>query len=104
MDRLDAVNLVPDTRIEIQVPQKQEYRLIGSIRKVKGLRLFAYNFSTGELKEAEMRHEVMMGYKSDPIKKNKVNLSPNCLYVQALNKKVAWRKIMKHIANTITKP
>lgn len=86
-------------KIEIQRKQQQEYKLLGSIRKVKGHILFEFNRETKELNPAKFQVEntIIIKDRNDLIggKKYKVVVNQNCFYIQALNKKNATKKLIK---------
>ncbi len=72
-------------------------KLIGRKRLVKGLTLFEVNTTTGEIKPAEVKN--WMYYEKDkPAKpKHSVVTNPKCIYIQALNKQNAAKKLLKLI-------
>ena len=74
---------------------QHEYALKGSIKHHKGHILFSYNYTTNELKRARVTQEVMVGIDSKAKHKRKTHQEKNCLYLQALNEKNAWKKINK---------
>jgi len=96
------MNIAPEIKTKSAIhqkkDQKQEYKLIGSLLLKRGLKLWSYNQTTGELKPAEIVRKVMIGYNGKEKKSNKVQFSPDCLYLQALNRKNAIKKINKYYA------
>ena len=90
--------------LELVAQQRKEYRLIGSQRHIPGLILFEYDTTTGELRQASVRREVEIGLNGAIGAKNRVDSKDLCLYVQAINKEVAMRKVMQLLRrNTIRK-
>ncbi len=76
------------TCIEKLEKEQQEYRLIGSQRRVPGHTLFSYNRVTGEIKPARITREVSMDVMSGaPIYRTRVTVEKDCYYDQALNVK-----------------
>ena len=82
---------------EINVKIDKELKFIGSVRKIRGHSIFSYNIETNEIKLADIDRKVLVGLDGDPIYKERVHLEKNCIYVQALNKKNAIKRIMKMI-------
>ena len=76
-------------------------KLIGRKRLVKGLTLFEVNTTTGEIKPAEVASRTDYGCKSEVFKrkmditKHSVVVNPKCIYIQALNKQNAAKKLLK---------
>ena len=90
--------------LELVAQQRKEYRLIGSQRHIPGLILFEYDTTTGELRQASVRREVEIGLNGAIGANNRVDSKDLCLYVQAINKEVAMRKVMQLLRrNTIRK-
>ena len=78
---------------ELVAEQRKEYRFIGSQRRIPGLILFQYDLTTGELRQAPMKKEIELTTDGRLNKNNKVEASALCLYVQAMNKENAMRKV-----------
>lgn len=78
---------------ELVDEQRKEYRFIGSQRRIPGLILFQYDLTTGELQQAPMKKEIELTVDGRLNKNNKVEAGALCLYVQALNKENALRKV-----------
>jgi len=84
------------TRVEQVAKKQKEYKLVGQRRKVPGHTLFEYNYKTKEIRKAMIKHEVIFDAKSGkPIHKNKAEVHEDCLYVQALNKDNAIKKLKR---------
>lgn len=91
-------------KIEIQAEQQQrkEIKLIGQLKKIAGLTLFEYNTTTKEVKPATYSK---VDYKLESLSEKpeemqvnyKVLIREECMYIQALNKKNALKKINKHL-------
>lgn len=78
---------------ELVAEQRKEYRFIGSQKRIPGLILFQYDLTTGELRQATMKTEIELTTDGRLNKNNKVAACDLCLYVQALNKENAMRKV-----------
>ena len=91
--------------IQIEAPWKQEYKLIGSIRMEKGVKLFALSTTSWELTEVITRDEVMMNMDGGIEKKRKAFHSAENIYIKAINRKNAERKaaiiIKQHIRQSL---
>jgi len=90
------------TKIEIPVPVELTYK--GSQRKIPGHQLFTWYPSTGEIKvtntkaESELVPKSVTGKTNQVITRHKVNQEAGAVYVQALNKENAAKKVLKIIA------
>ena len=73
--------------------QRKEYRFIGSEKRIRGLILFEYDLTTGELRQAPMKKEIELTADGRLNKNHKVEAGQYCLYVQAINQENAQRKI-----------
>lgn len=94
--KLDTIN--PQEKrdsLEVLKKQQKELTLVGSERKIKGLNLFEFNKATGEINHAEyiQNDTFTIGSAGE----SKVFVRPNCIYIQATNKKNALRKAMKQL-------
>ena len=102
-------SLLPDKdRIEFVklVQQQQKYKYIGSIKYRPNLTLWQFNIETGELKSAKVivKEQLIWVSKGNCTKKTRsVIYEDKCVYVQALNRKNAEKKILKSINNVIRK-
>ena len=96
-------NIQKDTiKIHAESEKKKEIKFLGSQRKIKGLKLWEFNLDTKELKEAEYKKErmVLPGLKALPNKKairRQVEIKENGIYIQALNRENALRKLRNRI-------
>lgn len=85
------------TRTEQLERQKQEQRYLGSTILRPGMRLYQFNYKTGECREIGTERRLEF----DPVSGNKVTRSvkvqydPDCVYLQALNERNAIRKLVK---------
>lgn len=88
---------VERTRTEQLERQKQEQRYLGSTILRPGMRLYQFNYKTGECREIGTERRLEF----DPVSGNKVTRSvkvqydPDCVYLQALNERNAVRKLVK---------
>lgn len=85
------------TRTEQLERQKQELRYLGSTIFRPGMRLYQFNYKTGECQEIGTGRRLEF----DPVIGNNVTRSvkvlydPDCVYLQALNERNAIRKLVK---------
>lgn len=88
-----------ENKVEIvaEQQQKKQIKLLGKQRKIRGLKLWEYNSSKNELKEAKFRRTNVviscLNYSYDRTETHKVIVNENCVYFQALNRKNAERKL-----------
>lgn len=88
--------LVEKTAIEQVAPKKQEYHLIGRQRRVAGHTLFEFNKITKDIRKAEIKSNAYTSFATGKvIVEQKVQVKPNCIYIQALNVINAKKKIKK---------
>ena len=89
--------IVPElSRVDMQElvdQQRKEYRLIGSQKHIPGLVLYEYDLTTGELRPADVKTTLSLTVDGKLDSSRKVNSKELCLYVQALNKENAMRKV-----------
>lgn len=86
---------IDDLRTEQVQKKKNEFHLVGEERRIKGHTLFCFNEVTKEIKVAPMNQECMLGLDGSVIYKNNVTVEKDCVYIQALNKKNAIKKLNK---------
>ncbi len=79
--------MICQTQVELLEQQRQEYKLIGSMRKVPGHTLFSFNVQTGEIKPVKLVREASIGLDGNPVFKEKITVEKDCYYEQALNLK-----------------
>jgi len=108
MTNLDAKESIKISDKTVQeAPQEKEKKFIGGMRKRKGLKLYAFNLASNTLEEAkpsetiteltEQRH-LIYGFKTGrqaTITQNKYKFDEDIIYIQALNKKNALKKVNK---------
>jgi hypothetical protein len=91
--------------IHIEAPWKQEFKLIGSIRMEKGVKLFALSTTSWELTEVVTKDEVMLTLDGEIETKKKAFHSAEYIYIKAINRKNAERKaariIRQHIKDSV---
>jgi len=76
---------------ELVAEQRRELQ-VGSMRRMPGLRLYEYDLTTGELREADVETEATLRLEGPVGRSGRVNAGELCLYVQALNEDNALRK------------
>lgn len=100
-------SLLPDKdKTEFVKQVQQEYKHIGSIKYRPGSTLWQFNTETGELKPAKVtvKEQLVWTSKGNCTKKTRsVIYEDKCVYVQALNRKNAEKKILRVINNIIRK-
>lgn len=100
-------NLLPDKdKIEFVKLVQQEYKYIGSIKYRPSLTLWQFNIETEELKSVKVtvKEQLVWASKGNCTKKTRsVIYEDKCVYVQALNRKNAEKKILRFINNVIRK-
>lgn len=89
--------------MELVDQQRQEYRLIGSQRRIPGLILWEYDLTTGELMKASMKKELQLGMDGTVGAKSRVDSKDLCLYIQALNEQNAMRKVKQMLRRKSTR-
>lgn len=86
------------TRTEQLERQKQEQRYLGSLLRLPGMRLYEFNYKTGECREVGTETKLELDVTSgQPVTRRsaKVQWNPDCVYLQALNHRNAIRKLVK---------
>jgi hypothetical protein len=95
--KLDTISpLTNSERLEMKKQQEKELTLVGTERKQKGLTLFEYDKATCKIEPAE--YETTDVFVLGMEAQSKVNVRPNCIYIQAMNKKNALKKVRKILA------
>lgn len=84
-----------EVRIEQSVRKDVEYKYTNSQKKVAGHTLFSFNTVTKELKVADLKRSVSIGFNLQPVYKTEVTKEKDCIYIQALNKANAIKRIKK---------
>lgn len=93
---MKELELYPQIKKERKIPVRKEVKLIGSENLIKGLSLWSKNLKTGEVNKVvidEIEYNNLFDKNSS--KRLKVNFDPDCIYVQALNKRNAIKKFNK---------
>lgn len=100
-------SLLPDKdKTEFVKQVQQEYKHIGSIKYRPGSTLWQFNTETGELKPAKVtvKEQLIWTSKGNCTKKTRsVIYEDKCVYMWALNRKNAEKKILRVINNVIRK-
>ena len=84
--------MVSATPEEIVAEQRKEISRIGTVRRLPGLKLYEYDLTTGEIREADVETEAALKLYGPVGKTGRVEAKELCLYVQALNRQNAIRK------------
>ena len=82
------------THKEVKAEQRAEKKYLGSHRMHKGHKVFELNMKTGEMGEAKIERDSIMG-KDGVKKKQSIVTKKDCIYIPALNEKNAWKKAAK---------
>ena len=92
------MELQPKHFQEEKLKQKQEFKYVGSIRRIKGLFLWSYNPNSKELKKVHIDRSVNIGLDRKAKIKSTATYDPKLFYCQALNEKNAWKKVKKQFS------
>ena len=79
--------------IELVSEQRKEFRFIGPQKAIRGLTLFEYDLTTGELQRSSLKKEFLLNLDCTMSSSSRVESRDICLYIQALNKQNALRKV-----------
>ena len=79
--------------IELVYEQRKELRFIGSQRVIRGLTMFEYDLTTGELNRLSLKKEFELNLDLTTSSVSRVDSRDMCLYIQALNEQNALRKV-----------
>lgn len=95
--KIDGINLNEDKILEIKAEQQKEYKYIGSQLRVPGHTMFSFNFKTKNLTVAKIEKscEISLTNPRGVVTKTKLCIEPDCIYIQALNKKNAIKKLIR---------
>lgn len=77
-------------------PKEQQYRLIGSMRKIPGLKLYAMDMQ-GRIEEVEIKQEAHVGIDGKAVLTRRTQYDLNKWYTQAINPANAKRKFTKQV-------
>lgn len=104
-------DLTTKTVVEIQAEQQKEYKLIGSINVPRGMKLFAFNTESYELKEVHRTPidtanftDVVQHKKDIAQKKTRATFDAKAIYIIAINKKNANKKLARMMGLVPPKP
>lgn len=89
--------MVSATPEEIVAEQRKEISRVGSVRRLPGLKLYEYDLTTGEIREADVQTDATLKLDGPVGRTGKVDAKDLCLYVQALNRENAARKFREMI-------
>jgi hypothetical protein len=94
------ITFADKARIEIQAKKQQEteYKLIGSLKKIKGLTLWEFDYSNMTLKKATIVKSEAVNFETKKaIEKDKVFFNPKSYYFQNHCYRTAAKKANKII-------
>lgn len=87
---------LPRDAMEIIDRKQQEYKLIGSTRRVPGHTMFSLNMKTGEIKVAPLVERKVVDYMARTAVGNaRIDIEPDCIYRQALNRKNFIKRLVR---------
>lgn len=97
------------TVIEKQAEQHvKENLLVGSLKVIKGTKLYEFNLETQEIKEVNLETPLKYAFNKNRFSpaRFKTEYNPKALYIRAINIKNAIRKLKLRLPNInpITKP
>lgn len=81
-----------------QIPKQTEYALMGTIKPKPGQKVFEFNLSTGECREAQYKNsnaDFMRAAQGDYSPVKDLVVLEGCLYLPALNRAIAEAKFAK---------
>lgn len=102
MKDLNKVETPESDKVVISQDIKKTITFLGSQRKIKGLTMFEFNPIELTLEPAKYREtKVEVGTGKNPVNtlRHKLIYKENCIYLQALNKRTAYKKIAKRYKN-----
>jgi hypothetical protein len=87
----------PKAKIEAIVEKQIEYKYVGSIKVKPGHILWQFNLETGELTPVPIENKISLNLNGKPIAEKKTTFNPKCLYLSALHRNSAEKKVEKII-------
>lgn len=87
LETIQTVEYNETHKIECVDKKKNEYKYIGSIKKNPGHILFSFNKQTKEIKPAQFKSVMAVGYDGNRRQHTLVSVESDCYYDQALNRK-----------------
>lgn len=94
----EALEKETQAKIEAIAEHKKQSVILGSVIKVPGHTMFEYNSADGTLEPAqftEVMVETQFKKQHQQITRHKLVIKEGCVYVQALNRKNAVKKLIK---------
>jgi len=83
----------PKIEISQEIKKKKEYKLIGRITLKKGMKLFSYFPEERDIEEVKIQKKGEIGIGGKVLNNAKAEHKSGTLYIQALNKPNALRKL-----------
>ena len=87
LETIQTVEYNETHKIECVDKKKNECKYIGSIKKNPGHILFSFNKQTKEIKPAQFKSVMAVGYDGNRRQHTLGFVEPDCYYEQALNRK-----------------
>lgn len=94
--KLDQITADLHDKIEIAIQKKQqiEKKVVAKhLSRIDGGKMWCYNRETKEIKEAVFMPET--NFYIHRANDKRIDITPNCVYVEAINKKNALRRIQQ---------
>ena len=97
---MKEIEQIDKTSEEVQAvkPIIKKSKLIGKLTPQKGHKCYEINVKTGEINEAKYSY---VGYDLNGLVKKEIATKENCVYITALNKANAGKKMKKMIQDRI---
>jgi len=94
---MKEISDIKSEKIEVhqEVNQQKEYKLIGQMQLKTGCKLWGFNPETQEMKEIVTTAPDSLTINGEPLANRKADYNHNLIYVQAINKKNAAKKVLK---------
>jgi len=102
MKEVESLNLHTDNAIVKQAEQKKKKQFIGSAKKIKGLNLYKINIETLEFEEPVFETVHVINKDKSVSARTMIKAEHGFMYVQAINKKNALRKVKNRLASQRT--
>jgi hypothetical protein len=85
-----------NTEVKANKQQEKKYQYQGSLNMHPGQKLWAYRFSNGDITPVDLKDEKNYTWgERDGTRVKKLYMDPDCLYVTAINKENAVKKVLK---------
>jgi len=94
--KLDDQGLQSAVAIVESIKENEEYKYLGSYRmKIDGGKVFRYDIANNKLTPAEYELIDTLDLNKKTTAKHKLSIKPDSVYIEALNLKNAFKRLMK---------